>query len=70
MAHYMARSTEIECAGCANSIRNSLSKLPGVQKVDVDIARKLIDVEYEPAQVNATTIEDRLARAGFPPEQS
>ena len=69
-AHYRARTPDIECDGCANAIRASLGRLNGVVKVEVDVARKMVDVDYEPRELTETSIIDRLTGAGFPPERS
>lgn len=58
----------IHCEGCANSIKRSLGKLAGVQRVDVDIHSKNVTVQYEDAQVTESAIRERLEQAGFPAE--
>ncbi|WP_211230191.1 heavy-metal-associated domain-containing protein [Thiomicrorhabdus chilensis] len=35
----------IKCGGCANSIRNQLLKLEGVEQVEVDIERGAVSLE-------------------------
>jgi copper chaperone len=67
---YSAVAPDIECGGCAASIRNALGRVKGVQKVDVDVDRKVVQVEYDPSAVDAVTLSDRLTKAGFPPGQS
>jgi copper chaperone CopZ len=63
---FQAHSPIIHCEGCAQSIKRSLSKLPGVQSVEVEVERKNIVVEYDPDTTNETTIQERLTTAGFP----
>jgi copper chaperone CopZ len=56
----------IHCEGCANSIKRSLGKMPGVEQADIDIASKMVSVLYEPSQVTEEAIRTRLEAAGFP----
>ena len=55
----------IECEGCANSIKRTLGKLPGVREVEVDVAGKNITVRYVPDEIGEAAIRDRLAAIGF-----
>jgi copper chaperone CopZ len=61
-------SSEIHCEGCANSIKRTLGRLPGVSEVGVDVEQKRVDVTYDESRTNEQTIKDRLAMAGFPVE--
>ncbi len=57
---------DIVCKSCANAITNALNRLGGVQQVTVDIAGKLVDVQFDEAQVSIEQILQRLDDAGFP----
>ena len=59
-------SAAIECDACANSIQRALGRLAGVRQVAVDVESKTIGVEYDPAQVKESEIQERLALIGFP----
>ena len=67
-AHYTAHAPAIHCEGCADSIRKSLGRLDGVQKVEIDVERKTVDVEYDSSVVSEPALADRLTQAGFSPE--
>ncbi len=56
---------DIMCDGCANAIKKSLDRLPGVFGVAVDIAAKSVTVTHEP-DVARETLITALDRAGFP----
>jgi copper chaperone CopZ len=66
MADATFNAPAIQCDGCANSIKRSLGKLPGVQAVDVDVADKRVVVKYDDSQTNEQAVRDRLEMAGFP----
>lgn len=56
---------DIECDGCANSIKRALGRVGGVQSVDVDIAGKNVRVDHDPS-VERSALVSALDRAGFP----
>lgn len=56
---------DIECGGCANSIKNALGKTEGVQTVEVDIEKKTVAVTYA-APTTKESLLDRLDTIGFP----
>ena len=65
-----SHSSEIHCDACAHSIQRSLGKLPGVQSVQVDLNTQNISVQYDASVTTETAIQERLTKAGFPPEQN
>ncbi len=56
---------DIECAGCANSIKKALSKLSGVESVDVDIEAKTVRVAHS-SEATKEILAKTLDKAGFP----
>jgi copper chaperone len=57
---------DIECDGCANAIKNALGRIAGIGVVAVDVAKKVVEIQFEsPATVGS--ISKALDRAGFPP---
>lgn len=67
MAMTILTAPKIKCEGCAQTITQALTPLPGVQGVQVDIERKKVTVTYEPAAVSVSRIKTKLGEAGFPP---
>ena len=61
---------DIECGGCANSIKNALGKLVGVQSVEVDIDIKKVTMTYDMAKTSNAIIRERLTQIGFPPQEA
>ena len=56
---------EIDCAGCAHSIKIALRRMTGVSSVSVDIPAKIVTVEYaQPA--TEQQLENTLDNIGFP----
>jgi copper chaperone len=56
---------DIECGGCAHSIKTALAKTDGVQSVDVDIEKKTVTVAHT-APATPETLLQRLDAVGFP----
>lgn len=57
---------DIECDGCANSIKRALGKVPGVSDVQVDIPTKTVTVQHDESQAPQAAITAALDKAGFP----
>ncbi len=56
---------DIECEGCANSIKQAVGRLGGINGVDVNVDQKTVTVVHDDATDRAS-IEAALDRAGFP----
>lgn len=56
----------LTCALCSKAIFNSLSKLPSVEKVDVDIASSIYQIEFKHrAHVEPDDLRNAVEEAGF-----
>lgn len=55
----------IKCGGCANSIRNAILKIDGVDQVEVDIQSGLIKLTAH-EDVTRETITSKLHSMGYP----
>ncbi len=53
------------CAACANRIERGLSKLPGVEKSNVNFAMESATLEYDPSQIKLEGIEAKVAQLGY-----
>ncbi len=60
---------EITCDGCAKGIKNALSNLEGIERIEVDVAAKTVAVSYEPNSVMESRIISTLDDAGYPVDQ-
>jgi copper chaperone len=56
---------DIECDGCANSIKRALGRLAGIETVEVDVEAKNVTVGYD-SPANEATVRSALDSAGFP----
>lgn len=57
--------TGMKCGGCESNLTQKLSALSGIVSVKASHQNKLVDVEYEPAEIDLDEIEDAIAEAGF-----
>jgi copper chaperone len=55
--------TGMTCNGCVNSVRNALSRVPGVRDAEVTIGAAT--VTFDPAVANAEAIRGAITKAGF-----
>jgi copper chaperone len=55
--------TGMTCNGCVNSVRNALSRVPGVKDAEVKIGTAT--VTFDPAIAGAEAIRGAITRAGF-----
>lgn len=60
---------DIECDGCAASIRKALGTADGVEAVAVDIDHKRVTVDFDAFQTNDVTLAELLDEIGFPPNR-
>lgn len=60
---------KMNCEGCENAIQRSLTRLPGVRKVQADHHTQRVVVQLDPAQTDSEAIEARLAASGYQAHQ-
>ncbi len=56
---------DISCEHCQHAIEGAVSKMDGVQTVNVDIPTKTVHVEYNPQQVTLAKIEEVMDDVGY-----
>lgn len=66
MKNVMYPSPNIKCEGCADTIKGTLSQLPGVNAVQVDVASKRVTVDYDEDATTPDVIQQHMAQVGFP----
>ena len=57
---------EIHCGACEMAISKALGRVDGVKVVEPDAATNKVTVIFDDARVDADTLADRLAAAGYP----
>ena len=57
---------DISCEHCRQTIERTLSCLPGVQAVHVDVSSKRVEVRYYPSVVGAARLVSVLDEEGYP----
>lgn len=68
MANTLIRTApDISCGHCASAIRGALSALNGVERVDIDVAAKRVEVAYDGESTNSEQIDAALEAEGYPP---
>lgn len=60
------KAPEIECDGCAQSIKKALSASVGVRTATVDIAGKTVTIEYDDTVTSEEALAETLDDIGFP----
>src|SRR6266702_3906741 len=55
----------MHCAGCVNAIQGYVSDLPGVSKVEVNLANEKAALEYDQSKIKLDTIEKAIEEVGY-----
>ena len=53
------------CDGCVRSVKQVMSKLPGVASFDVSLAQNQVTVNFDPQVVGTTRIMQSIENAGY-----
>jgi P-type Cu+ transporter len=59
------RGGGVACAACLRTIRSVLEPLPGVRRVDTEVASERATVEFDPAAVSVDDLRAAVASAGY-----
>lgn len=54
------------CPSCVKKIENTVSKVDGVQEVQVMFNSGRVRVEFDEAKTNADALQDTIVRLGYP----
>ena len=63
--HSMISVPTIQCNNCAKTITAALDKVDGVEKVNIDLEKKVAHVNYDTKKVKLNDIEKAIAAAGY-----
>ncbi len=56
---------DISCGHCKSSIEGAVGALPGVEKVEVNIEPKTVDVSFDDTQVGLDQIVEAIEEQGY-----
>ncbi len=59
---YYFKVNGMKCDGCVENVKKALSKLPGVESIEVDLGSSMVVVK---AAASARSIGDVIDEAGF-----
>jgi copper chaperone len=65
MEELSIRIAGMSCGGCVSSVRNALTRVPGVQVAEVDVGSAV--VRYDPGLATPDVIHSAIIKAGFEP---
>jgi len=54
------------CGACPITVRTALDRVPGVEKVGIDEAQKLVTVTYDDSKTNVHALTGATKDAGYP----
>ncbi len=55
----------MHCAGCVTAIQGYVSDLPGISKVEVNLANEKAALEYDQSKIKLDTIEKAIEEVGY-----
>lgn len=55
----------LACEGCENRVTRLLKGVEGVRRVRAQASNQLIEVQFDPALLDPSTLAERLKRAGY-----
>ena len=56
-----------DCDECVRKLRPVLMKIPGVQSVDVDLAREHVIVKFDARKTHPPDLHDAILKSGYKP---
>ncbi|PNQ75194.1 heavy metal transporter [Hanstruepera neustonica] len=59
----------LKCGGCANTVKNKLSEIEGLQDIHVDIDNSVVAFQYS-LEEQLTKAKDRLKAIGYPEQNA
>ena len=53
------------CGHCAQTVKDAVAGLSGINRVDVDLEKKLVTVEFDEVLGKVESITDKIVEVGF-----
>ncbi len=57
--------TGMSCMGCVSSVKNLVSALPGIVRIEVDLASGRVEIEHDPALSPTASIRSAIEDGGY-----
>ncbi|MGA3159027.1 MAG: HAD-IC family P-type ATPase, partial [Steroidobacteraceae bacterium] len=57
----------MHCSNCVQSLRRGISALPGVERVEINLATARVSVAWDPGRLALDTVLDTVTQLGFKP---
>lgn len=61
--------SHMKCQGCVNAVKTGLSTFPEVKSVEVDLAKALVEIDYDES-LTLEKIKEKLKQIGYPEKQN
>jgi copper chaperone len=55
----------MSCMHCVNAVKSSVASLPGISKIEVNLAVNKVAVEYDSQKIDIEKIQDKIIEAGY-----
>lgn len=65
LATVMLHISDMSCASCAMNVRQSLERVDGVKRADVNFARATASVDYDPASTSIDKLREAIEAVGY-----
>ncbi|MCF8720650.1 heavy-metal-associated domain-containing protein [Nitrospina gracilis] len=65
MAHETLRVDGMTCGHCVETVSKAVSSIPGVSKVDVDLQKKSVTVDFDEGETGLADIKSKITDAGY-----
>ena len=65
MQHIVLNIAGMTCNGCANSVKQALTALPGVAKVEVSLEHANAEISFDATKTNVNAFNQAVVAAGF-----
>ena len=59
------KASQMRCGGCAKRVKTNISKVAGVQSVDVDLATKSVKITYDANKVSKNVFKGEFKKFGY-----
>jgi copper chaperone len=66
MAKVVLTVPDISCSHCERTVRAALQPQPGVRSVQVDVAAKKVQLEYDDTKLDLDRVKAVLEEEGYP----